>query len=107
LRTVVRGVQAFLTDPEEAIRLTEEAMGEDTPEDPEYMTLGYDAYKALQLGGDVEANGLLTITEEHQEAVVATLALSGVEVEPSQLFDLSILEEVYADDPALKAVPDA
>jgi ABC-type nitrate/sulfonate/bicarbonate transport system substrate-binding protein len=105
LRTFIRGIQAYLTDPDEAVELTNEAMGADAPSDPEYNPLSYEAYKELMIGGEVAETGLMMLTEEHQQSVIDTLALSGVDIEASQMFDLSILEEVLADDPALKEVP--
>ena len=52
---------------------------------------------------DTKANGLFTITDELIDETIATLALGGVTITKEQLFDLSVLKEVYAADPSLKA----
>ena len=50
---------------------------------------------------DTEEHGLFTITEEMQQATVDSLAGAGIEVTADQIFDLSLLEEVYAENPEL------
>ncbi|MEM9132301.1 MAG: ABC transporter substrate-binding protein [Actinomycetota bacterium] len=106
LRTFVLGTQDFAADKSQAIDLAVTAMGADAPGE-DYNDLSYDNYLALTVGGEAGSLGLLNISEERQAEVMATLALSGVEMEPSEMFDLSILQEVLDEDPALKEIPSA
>jgi hypothetical protein len=53
---------------------------------------------------DTKANGLFTITDELADETIKTLALGGVTITKEQLFDLSVIKEVYAADPSLKVV---
>lgn len=106
LRTFIAGTQDFAGDKTQAINLAVEAMGADAPGD-DYNDLSYDSYLALTVGGEAGSLGLLNISEDRQAEVMATLALSGVEMEPSEMFDMSILQEVLDDDPSLKEIPGA
>ncbi|MEM9566409.1 MAG: ABC transporter substrate-binding protein [Actinomycetota bacterium] len=106
LRTFIAGTQDFAADKAAAIDLAVEAMGADAPGD-DYNDLSYENYLALTVGGEAASLGLLNISEDRQAEVMATLALSGVEMEPSEMFDMSILQEVLDDDPALMEIPGA
>jgi ABC-type nitrate/sulfonate/bicarbonate transport system substrate-binding protein len=52
---------------------------------------------------DTEANGLFTITDSLQSETIASLAAAGLTVSASDLFDLSLLAEVYTEHPELIA----
>jgi hypothetical protein len=46
-------------------------------------------------------NGLFTISDTLVEETMATLALAKIEIEQADLFDLSIINEVYEENPEL------
>ncbi|GAA4812422.1 ABC transporter substrate-binding protein [Nocardioides caeni] len=71
--------------------------------DPEKTALGLDAEKLLISTPDTEANGLFTITDELQQQTVDSLAAAGWEVTVEDLFDTSIIDEIYEESPDLKA----
>ena len=48
-------------------------------------------------------NGLFTISEKLQSESIATLAAAGIDLEASDLFDMSLLAEVYEENPELIA----
>lgn len=100
IRTFLLGTQDFVGKKDEAIDLTVAAMGADAPS-AEYNDLSYDSYRELIVAGEAAELGLLNISDARQDEVMATLALSGVEMEPSDMFDLSILQEVLAAEPEL------
>jgi len=54
--------------------------------------------------GDALTSGLFYVTPASQASSCKTLALGGTNVTPSQCFDMSLLDEIYADA-SLKAVP--
>lgn len=61
-----------------------------------------EAEKLLISTEETETNGLFTISEELQAETVASLAAAGWEVTSEDLFDTSILEEIYEEDPDLR-----
>lgn len=69
--------------------------------DPEKTGLALEATKELISTDETEENGLFTISEELQEQTVASLAAAGWEVEVDQIFDTSIIDEIYEENPDL------
>ncbi|GAA4380301.1 ABC transporter substrate-binding protein [Nocardioides caricicola] len=70
--------------------------------DPTKTALGLEAEKELISTADTEANGLFTITEELQQQTVDSLAAAGWDVSVEDLFDTSIIDEIYEENPDLK-----
>ena len=71
--------------------------------DPEKTGLGLEAEKELISTPDTEANGLFTITPELQQQTVDSLAAAGWEVSVEDLFDTTLIDEIYEENPDLKA----
>jgi ABC-type nitrate/sulfonate/bicarbonate transport system substrate-binding protein len=71
--------------------------------DPEKTGLGLEAEKLLISTEDTEANGLFTISDELKAQTVASLAAAGWTVDVDALFDTTILDEIYEENPELKA----
>lgn len=71
--------------------------------DPTKTGMGLEAEKGLISTADTEANGLFTITPELQQQTVDSLAAAGWEVSVEDLFDTSIIDEIYEENPDLKA----
>jgi ABC-type nitrate/sulfonate/bicarbonate transport system substrate-binding protein len=69
--------------------------------DPEKTAMGLEASKELITTSETEANGLFTISDELQQQTVDSLAAAGWEVTTDQLFDTSIIDEIYAESPEL------
>ncbi|MFI5040938.1 MAG: ABC transporter substrate-binding protein [Acidimicrobiales bacterium] len=67
------------------------------------QTLESKAQNQLIATGDALTSGLFYVTKSAQTANVKTLGLGGTTVTESQLFDMSILDELYKDS-SLKAV---
>lgn len=70
--------------------------------DPVKTGMGLEAEMELISTPDTEANGLFTITDELQQQTVDSLAAAGWEVSVDELFDTTILDEIYAENPELK-----
>ena len=70
--------------------------------DPKKTALGLEAELKLISTPDTEANGLFTITPELQEQTVASLEAAGWDVSVEDLFDTSIIDEIYEENPDLK-----
>lgn len=71
--------------------------------DPKKTGMGLEATKELVSTPDTQANGLFTITPELQQQTVDSLAAAGWEVTVEDLFDTSLIDEVYEENPDLKA----
>jgi ABC-type nitrate/sulfonate/bicarbonate transport system substrate-binding protein len=69
--------------------------------DPVKTEMGLEASKLLISTEETEANGLFTISDELQQQTVDSLAGAGWEVTTDQLFDTSIIDEIYAESPEL------
>ncbi len=63
------------------------------------------AQNKLIATGDALTHGLFYITPATQSQNIGTLALGGTTVTTSQLFDMSLLDEIYAARADLKSVP--
>ncbi|MCW2523270.1 MAG: hypothetical protein JWO63_1605 [Frankiales bacterium] len=59
------------------------------------------AQNGLIVSADSIANGLFTMTDDLIAANIKALALTGVTITAEQLFDLSLLKEVYSENPSL------
>ena len=71
--------------------------------DPKKTGVCLEAEKELISTSDTEANGLFTITDALKQESVESLAAAGWEVSVDDLFDTTIIDEIYQDDPGLKA----
>lgn len=102
LKATIRGWQDAIANPDEGARLAAEVYGAD---------LGLDINKEKQqskaqnellvVTEETKVNGLLTISENLQALNIATLKAAGYEITAEQLFDMSLLAEVYAENPEL------
>jgi ABC-type nitrate/sulfonate/bicarbonate transport system substrate-binding protein len=102
LYATIRGWKDAIANPDEGARLAAEVYGKD---------LGLDINKEKQqsktqndllvLTDETRANGLLTISKELQDLNIQTLARAGYTITAEELFDMSLLEEVYAEHPEL------
>ncbi|MEY3561959.1 MAG: hypothetical protein RL068_1111 [Actinomycetota bacterium] len=102
LYATIRGWKDAIANPDEGARLAAEVYGKD---------LGLDIAKEQQQSSaqnellvvteETKANGLLTISEALQQQNIDTLAAAGYTITSDQLFDMSLLDEVYAEHPEL------
>jgi ABC-type nitrate/sulfonate/bicarbonate transport system substrate-binding protein len=71
--------------------------------DPVKTGKGLEAEKLLISTADTEANGLFTITDDLKAQTVASLEAAGWTVSVDDLFDTTLIDEIYAENPELKA----
>lgn len=100
MRGEIRGWKDSLASPEESARLAVEEYGVDLGLDMVDQVDQARMQATLIVNDETRANGLFTMTSELITKSVELLKISGVETTPD-FFDRSILEEVYAEDPAL------
>ncbi|WP_062522551.1 ABC transporter substrate-binding protein [Demequina silvatica] len=100
----IMGWTDAVNDPEEGARLAYEEYGADLELIPENSIAGSIAQsETLVVSDETAANGLFTISDELQAATLESLAGAGIELEAADLFDLSLLAEVYEEHPELIA----
>ena len=99
----IRGWTDALADPQAGADLAIETYGVDLDLDPAKTLAGSEAQNLLVVSDETEENGLFTISDTLQETTIASLAGAGIELGASDLFDLSLLAEVYEENPELIA----
>ncbi|MCK6066341.1 MULTISPECIES: ABC transporter substrate-binding protein [Microbacterium] len=99
----IRGWTDAVNDAQGGADLALEVYGKDLDLDPAKTLAGSEAQNLLVVSAETEENGLFTISEQLQEMTVKSLAGAGIEVAAEDLFDLSLLAEVYEENPDLIA----
>ena len=101
LKAHVLGWKENIKDPALGAKLTVENYGKDLGLDIEEQTLESKAENELIYTDDVKKNGLFTITDELMDETIASLKLGGIDIAKEDLFDLSLLTELYKEEPEL------
>ena len=101
----IKGWTDSIADPKLGANLAATKYGKDLGLDEAEQVLESTAQNTVVQTADTKANGLFTITDELIDETLKTLALGGVTIAKEQLFDLSVIKEVHAENPALKGTP--
>jgi ABC-type nitrate/sulfonate/bicarbonate transport system substrate-binding protein len=102
LRGEIKGWWDAYHDSAEGARLAVEEYGQDLGLSLEAETLGAEAQNELIFTEEAIANGIFTMSDEVLEQTMSTLHTAGIDIEVDDLFDLSIINEVYEENPELK-----
>jgi ABC-type nitrate/sulfonate/bicarbonate transport system substrate-binding protein len=100
----IKGWTDAINDPEGAASYTVDTYGADLS-----LTIEKENLQAaiqatdLVVSDDTVENGLFTISETLQEQSIETLAAAGIDLTADQLFDMSLLAEIYEENPELIA----
>ncbi|OHV29966.1 MULTISPECIES: ABC transporter substrate-binding protein [Pseudofrankia] len=105
LTAEIKGWADSIHDPSVAAKYAAEIYGKDQGLDAAEQTLESTAQNELLLTDDTKKNGLFTITPTLIEENIATLKLAKVDITAEQLFDTSIIDEIYKENPALIQLP--
>jgi ABC-type nitrate/sulfonate/bicarbonate transport system substrate-binding protein len=105
LEAEIRGWQDALADPDEGARMAVEEYGKDLQLDLAKELEQSEVQAGLIVTPDVEANGLFSISDELIEQNMATLQAADIDVEATDLFDLSLLGELLEEKPELTELP--
>jgi ABC-type nitrate/sulfonate/bicarbonate transport system substrate-binding protein len=103
LAAEIRGWRDAVADPAAAAELAVNTYGKDLGLDVPGQTEQATAQNELIVSADTEANGLFTMTDALVAEVIGALGNIGITITAEELFDLSLLDEVYAENPELKA----
>ncbi len=101
----IKGWHASLSDPQRGAELAVNEYGSDLGLEVEEQTLESESQNELIVSDDTRANGIMTMTDELIAENIDTLGIAGIDITAEQLFDLSLLDEVYEENPDLKELP--
>ncbi|MCQ1946259.1 MULTISPECIES: ABC transporter substrate-binding protein [unclassified Arthrobacter] len=103
LKATAQGWKDAVADPEESARLAVEVYGTDLNLDTAKETRQAEEQNTkLVVSADTEANGLFTISDSLIAENLEILKLAGYDLTAEQVFDMSLLAEVYEENPELK-----
>jgi ABC-type nitrate/sulfonate/bicarbonate transport system substrate-binding protein len=101
LRAEIHGWKDNITDPTLGAHLAATVYGKDLGLSEKEQTLESKDENKLISTPETQKNGLFTVTDQLVEENIATLALAGVKITREKLFDLSIIKELYSENPSL------
>lgn len=101
LKATVKGWKDAIADQQKAVDLCVNKYGKDQEYDPEQMAITMQREAAIIQTDETKANGLMTIDKTLQDGVIKTLGYAGIDITADQLFDTSIIDAVYKDNPDL------
>lgn len=99
----IKGWRDAIADPAESARLAAEVYGKDQNLDVAEQTEEAKAQVGLVVSDDTKVNGLFTMTQALIDENISALKAAKIDIAADQLFDLSIIDEIYAEQPQLKA----
>jgi ABC-type nitrate/sulfonate/bicarbonate transport system substrate-binding protein len=101
LTAEIKGWKDSIADPKLGATLTVDTYGKGLGLTIPEQTQESVTQNTLILTPYTKANGLFTVSPALVEANLKTLATGGTKLTAAQLFDFSILESIYKDDPSL------
>lgn len=101
LVATVKGWKDALADPAAATKVTVENYGKDQDLNYDNQLSAFTKQATLMVTDDTKANGLLTITQGLVDDTISGLRLADIEITAADLFDTSVIEEVYKENPDL------
>lgn len=105
LRAEIMGWHDSIADPVAGPHLAVTKYGKNLGLDEVEQTLESKAQNDLILTPDTMTNGIFTITADEIAKSISTLALGGITIDPKKLFDTSVIDEIYQENPELKTSP--
>ena len=105
LKSEIQGWRDVYKDPALGAKLTTEKYGKDLGLDTAEQQLEVEAENLLIWTADTKANGVFTVTDKLIAENIEVLKKGGLTLTAAQLFDFSLLAEVYAKYPDLKVAP--
>jgi ABC-type nitrate/sulfonate/bicarbonate transport system substrate-binding protein len=103
LQAEIKGWTDAVASPAQSANLAVNTFGKGDGLAVTEQTAEATAQNGLIVSADTKTNGLLTMTDALIASNIEALGKTGVSITASQLFDLSLLTEVYEENPSLKA----
>ena len=106
LKAEVRGWRDALADPDQAADYALHTYGKDLGLDADAQKKILCADSQIMVTDETRKNGLFTMSDELIDKNMESLAQSGFgDIKREDLFDTSLLDEIYRENPELKEVP--
>ncbi len=105
LKADIQGWHQSLKDPALGAGLAVNTYGKDLGLDVAEQTLESTAQNKLIVTADTTANGIMTATPAILADTIKTLNGAGIAIDQAKLFDMSIINEIYQENPELKTIP--
>ena len=96
-----RGLTALRPLLDAGATLAAETYGKGLGLDVKGQTAQLEAQLKLVVSDETKKNGLFTLTDDYITKIVTTIGNVGTQIAATDLFDLSLLKEIYAADPSL------
>jgi ABC-type nitrate/sulfonate/bicarbonate transport system substrate-binding protein len=103
LKAEIMGWQQALKNPALGAQLTVDTYGKSLGNTVSEQTLESISQNKLIVSPDTQANGIFTLTPTTVANTIHTLGLAGISITAEKLFDTSVIDEVYSENPSLKA----
>lgn len=100
MKADIRGWQDAIANPEQGAKLAVDVYGKDNGLDLAGQTASCVASNDLMVTDETRANGLFTMSQALRDESLKTLAAGGISAN-EDLFDMSILDEIYSTGPTL------
>lgn len=107
MKADILGWRESLKDPALGAGFAVDKFGKDLGLKLDASTAESKSQNELILTNDTKANGIFTVSDELLAETITSLGYGGVKITEKQLFDFSILEEIYSENPDLKKDPTA
>lgn len=104
IKADIQGWHHALADPAGSAKLAVDNYGKDLKLDLAEQTKEATAQNALILTEDTKVNGILTMTEDLIGKNIVALEKAGYKLKAEQIFDMSLINEVYKENPDLKQI---
>ncbi|GAA2231381.1 ABC transporter substrate-binding protein [Herbiconiux moechotypicola] len=102
MKSVIEGWNTALTDgPQGIADIAMEYGGSENDLDPALQLSSATVLPSFMLTDETVANGIFTISSDLADQAVSSLAAAGIDTSADSLFDLSLLQEVYDENPEL------
>lgn len=98
----IKGWRDAIADPAGSAKLAAEVYGKDQNLDVAEQTEEARAQVGLVVSADTKANGLFTMTQALIDENIVALKAAKLDIAAEDLFDMSIIDEVYTEHPDLK-----
>jgi ABC-type nitrate/sulfonate/bicarbonate transport system substrate-binding protein len=105
LTVALRGWQDYARKNSDAVPLTIALAGKASTATPEFWQKEADVTRDYLIADAADDGGLLIMSADHQQKIIDSLALGGVKTTVADLFDMSVIKEVFDADSSLAAVP--
>ena len=101
LKAEIQGWNDAVADPEGGAKLAVETYGKTYKLKYESQLEQLKAQNELVVTADTKKNGLFTLTDELVGEIIQAIASVGVTITAEELFDLSLVKEIFAENPDL------